>query len=129
VIRIPATGNETVLDAIGQVYGLSQVASRCHIWIARPSLGLEEGEDAILPVDWNAITRRGSSAANYEIVPGDRLFVEARPIICIDENIALYLAPLQRLMGATILAVGTGNVVKFAGRGGAGGLGGFGGGI
>jgi polysaccharide export outer membrane protein len=36
VIRLPSYGNETVLDAISQVYGLPAVAARSRVWIARP---------------------------------------------------------------------------------------------
>ena len=36
VVRLPVTGNETVLDAISQIQGLSQLSSKS-IWIARPS--------------------------------------------------------------------------------------------
>ena len=39
VRRFPVTGNETVLDAISQVNGLSQLSST-HIWIARPAPGI-----------------------------------------------------------------------------------------
>ena len=38
VRRIPITGNETVLDAISSVNGLSQVSS-AHVWVARPAAG------------------------------------------------------------------------------------------
>ena len=38
VRRFPVTGNETVLDAISQVNGLSQLSST-QIWIARPAPG------------------------------------------------------------------------------------------
>ena len=56
VRRLPITGNETVLDAISQVNGLSQVSSK-KIWIARPaphSFGCQQ----ILPIDWDAIAAR-----------------------------------------------------------------------
>ena len=36
VRRLPVTGNETVLDAVSQVNGLSQVSSK-KMWIARPA--------------------------------------------------------------------------------------------
>src|SRR5262249_37193419 len=49
VFRIPITGNETVLDAIGQVGGLQAVASKKRIWVARRTPG--HGEQ-VLPVDW-----------------------------------------------------------------------------
>ena len=45
VRRLPVTGNETVLDAISQIGGLSQVSSK-NIWIARPSASdPREGND------------------------------------------------------------------------------------
>lgn len=72
VVRLPATGNETVLDAISQVGGLSAVSSR-KIWIARPAPA--GTGDQILPVDWKGITQRGQTRTNYQILPGDRVFV------------------------------------------------------
>ena len=36
VTRIPITGNETVLDALSQVNGLSRLSNKHKIWIARP---------------------------------------------------------------------------------------------
>jgi polysaccharide export outer membrane protein len=121
VIRVPATGNETVLDAISQVYGLNFTASRRRIWIARPGYG-EHSEDSILPVDWNAIVRGGSARLNYQVFPGDRIYVQAQPIITVDTYLARFLQPLERLMGGTLLGVGTYNSLKFVGT--AGGLGG-----
>jgi polysaccharide export outer membrane protein len=51
--RFPVTGNETVLDAISQVQGLSRLSSK-NIWIARPS---PSGCDQILPVRWDEIVK------------------------------------------------------------------------
>jgi polysaccharide export outer membrane protein len=73
VRRVPSTGNETVLDAIGQINGLSQLSSR-RIWIARPSASSPE-KGTILSVDWDAITSRGATATNYQVLPGDRIFI------------------------------------------------------
>ena len=73
VRRIPITGNETVLDAISAVNGLSQVSST-KIWIARPAPG-GFGCEQIMPVDYEAITRGGLTATNYQIMPGDRVFI------------------------------------------------------
>jgi hypothetical protein len=36
------------------------------------STGLPE---QILPVDWNGITRAGNTRTNYQLLPGDRLYV------------------------------------------------------
>ena len=52
VVRLPVTGNETVLDAIGQVNGLRPVSEPA------PDLGRParsgRGARQILPVDWEA---------------------------------------------------------------------------
>jgi len=75
VIRLSHTGSETVLDAIAHVGGLSQLSST-KIWIARPApngVGCEQ----ILPVNWKDISQGASTATNYQIMPGDRLFILA----------------------------------------------------
>ena len=66
VSRFPVTGNETVLDAMSQINGLSRLASKSHIWIARP---VPEGNgcDQILPIYWDKITRDGETATNYQV--------------------------------------------------------------
>ena len=48
VVRVPLTGNETVLDAIAQVSGLQAISSK-KIWIARPTPGCDG--NIVLPVD------------------------------------------------------------------------------
>ena len=53
--------------------GLSQVSST-QIWIARPAPG-GTGYEQILPIDYEAISKGGSSATNYQILPGDRVFI------------------------------------------------------
>ena len=77
IVRIPVTGNETVLDAISQVGGLKQQQQRS-MWIARP--GANGAPDQILPIDWEQITRGANSASNYQVFPGDRIFVSDEPI-------------------------------------------------
>ena len=37
VVRLPVTGNETVLDAVASLNGLSPVANRCRIYVVRPA--------------------------------------------------------------------------------------------
>jgi polysaccharide export outer membrane protein len=106
VFRLPVTGNETVLDAISNVRGLPVVASRHRIWLARPGHGNEDGE-TILPVDWKAITRHGSSAKNYQVFPGDRIYVAAQPLISADTYLGRLISPIERILGVTLLTSST----------------------
>lgn len=68
VHRFPCTGNETVLDAIASVSGLPAQFVGGKIWVQR-------GEQT-LPVDWSGITKEGKTATNYQIMPGDRVYVQ-----------------------------------------------------
>jgi polysaccharide export outer membrane protein len=105
VNRFPITGNETVLDAISQINGLSQVSSK-KIWVSRPSVD-GSGRCQILPVDWVAITKCGAGATNYQIFPGDRVFVEQDHLIAFDTRMGKLLAPAERVMGFTLLMTQT----------------------
>ncbi|MER3415696.1 MAG: ABC transporter substrate-binding protein [Gemmataceae bacterium] len=123
VFRLPATGNETVLDAISQVGGLPAVASKKRIWIARPSPS-DLGCDQILPVDWEAITQGGSTATNYQILPGDRIYVHSDHMIRFDTWVAKMVTPFERMFGFTLLGHGTiQNLRKGGGSSGFGGAG------
>jgi protein involved in polysaccharide export with SLBB domain len=126
IYRFPITGNETVLDAISQMGGLQQISSK-RIWIARPTP--EPYKVQVLPVHWEAITAQASPATNYQILPGDRIFIAEDKWIALDTTLAKFTAPLERVMGFSLLGVGT--VSRFSGdvlgRGFGGGFGGFGG--
>jgi polysaccharide export outer membrane protein len=79
VTRLPITGNETVLDAVAQVSGLSDRVAGSRVWIARRAT--KPGEPwQTLPVDWKAITEQGDTKTNYVLLPGDRLYVKPRAI-------------------------------------------------
>jgi polysaccharide export outer membrane protein len=101
IVRFPVTGNETVLDAIAQVNGISRVSSK-RIWIARPMPG-GAGCDAILPVDWREITKGAGTATNYQILPGDRIFIAEDKLIAIDATLNKMIAPFERIFGVTLL--------------------------
>ena len=72
VTRFPITGNDTVLDAIANINGTTEVSSK-KIWIARPVPDSEEL--AILPVDWRGVSAMAATGTNYQLFPGDRVFV------------------------------------------------------
>ena len=111
IMRLPITGNETVLDAISQVSGLTVVSDEKHIWVTRPSR--ESQADQVLPVDWKAVTTRGRSETNYQLMPGDRIFVKADPMITVDTKLARFLAPFERIMGFSLLSASTIQQLKF----------------
>lgn len=111
VVIIPSKGNETVLDAIGQIQGL-QSTSSTRMWIARPGYN-DCGGDQILPVDWVAITQRGDIKTNYQILPGDRLYVSEDKLVALDTAIAKMVSPIERLFGVTLLGTQTAQRLAF----------------
>jgi polysaccharide export outer membrane protein len=104
IAALPVTGNETVLDAIAKVGGLPPVASRRKIWVARPT---PKGCYQLLPVDWEAITKGGDPQTNWQLFPGDRVYVEADPLISIDNAIAKVFQPIERVLGVALLTGST----------------------
>jgi polysaccharide biosynthesis/export protein len=101
LVRVPITGNETVLDALAQVNGLSRLSSK-NIWIARPTPG-EVGCDQILPVSWTEITKGAATATNYQVMPGDRIFIAENKVIALDTFLDQLSAPVERIFGTTLL--------------------------
>lgn len=110
VYRIPATGNECVLDAISQINGLPAVASKKHIWVARRTA--TGGKNNVLPVDWCGIVQRGETMTNYQLFPGDRVYIQADRLITADSWLAKVLAPVERVLGVTLLGSSTVNSIR-----------------
>ena len=101
VARFPVTGNETVLDAIAQVNGLSKLSSK-EIWIARPApSGI--GCDQVLPVDIQAIMKGGATATNYQLLPGDRVFIAQDPWVAFAGIIEKVTSPFEQILGFGLL--------------------------
>jgi polysaccharide biosynthesis/export protein len=116
VARIPVTGNETVLDALAQINQLTRVSTK-NIWIARPTPG-GVGCDQILPVKWDEIVKGGGTATNYQILPGDRLFVSGNKLIALDTAIAKIQQPVERVFGFSQLGAQTIQVLNRFPKGG-----------
>jgi polysaccharide export outer membrane protein len=119
VYRVPVTGSETVLDAISQINGLPPVASKRKIWVARRTPG-DGNPIQVLPVDWKGITQEGVSATNYQVLPGDRIYVKADCLMRIDAALAKFLSPIQRILGTTLLGGATVNTIASGGSSGLG---------
>lgn len=77
----PLSGYETVLDAIVTAGGLTSAANPCKILLARPTDPCECR--VTLPVCYREIVQMGNSGSNYQLQPGDRVFVSSRS--CMDE--------------------------------------------
>jgi hypothetical protein len=75
--RRPVTGNETVLDAINESGGLLAGASIDHVRLIRPS-SPRTGRPRVLPVHLKKILQ-GDVSTNYQLLPGDRLYVNRDP--------------------------------------------------
>jgi polysaccharide export outer membrane protein len=116
VTRLPITGNETVLDGLSQIAGVPAGTSKKRIWVARPS-PTEAGCDQILPVDWYAIVQRGQTATNYQLLPGDRVYLQAQPLVQADVVLAKVFAPIERIFGITLLGASTISEVNAVGTG------------
>lgn len=115
-VRLPCTGNETVLDAIAQIGGLPPVAMKQKIWVARPGCG-------ILPVDWNGIVKKADYSTNYTLRTNDTVYIDSDPELKRDvqrlakgktdestneasdyvKGVAGYVTDLQRALPAVIV--------------------------
>ena len=104
VSKFPITGNDTVLDAIANISGTTEVSSK-KIWIARPVPDSEEL--AILPVDWQGVSALAATGTNYQLFPGDRVFVAEDGRVAYDTSLAKSLAPWERMMGFATLSANT----------------------
>ncbi len=72
VVRVKATGNETVLE--GLVYAADDVPLKSDgvsAWVVR--------DNEVLAIDLPGITKKGQTGTNYILKAGDQLFVQAKP--------------------------------------------------
>jgi polysaccharide biosynthesis/export protein len=115
VVQLPCTGNETVLDAIARIGGISQLSSQ-RIFIARPAPnGI--GAEQILPVNWEEISRGGSTATNYQLMPRDRLYIAEDPYQKFTSLVFKYTQPFERLFGFVSLGTSMANQIRRFGLG------------
>ena len=99
--RLPLTGNETVLDALQYAGGLDPSAATNNIRLVRPA---PPGACCAqtLPVNIAAIMQAGDTATNYQLMPGDRIFVYRDPIVRTTIFINRLAAPFNTVVNATL---------------------------
>lgn len=95
--RVPYTGNETVLDAMSQVNGISQMSST-NIWIARPAPSGNHCAQ-VFPIEWDAIVQDGATGSNYQIFPGDRVFIAEDRATASSNYMRRVQAPFEAFFG------------------------------
>ncbi len=49
----------------------------------------------------------GSTATNYQVFPGDRIFIDSNCLIRFDNRLAQVLNPIERILGAILLGTTT----------------------
>jgi len=73
-----------------------------------------------LPVDWHAITECGQTATNYQVFPGDRIYVKGDALITFDTWVTKIVNPINRMFGVTLLGAETIFTIKNRGLTGTG---------
>jgi polysaccharide export outer membrane protein len=117
VLRFTVAGNETVLDVISQINGLPPFVAKSDIVLARPAPD-DAGCGQVMPVDWIAITQRGCTATNYQVLPGDRIYIYADHMFTFGNFIDKMVSPFERIFGFTILGTQAVSEIHFFHRGG-----------
>lgn len=112
--RLPLTGNETVLDALQYAGGLDPSAATNNIRLVRPA---PPGSTCpqLLPVNIAAIMQAGDTTTNYQLMPGDRLYVYRDPIVRTTIFINRLAAPFNSVVNTTLTYAFAARTVKSIG--------------
>jgi polysaccharide biosynthesis/export protein len=76
--KFQLVGNETVLDGILAAGGMTDRSSWRDVILVRPC---GDGTGLVLKVDIGAVIRLGEAATNYQLAPGDRIYVGSRHLL------------------------------------------------
>ena len=57
-------------------------------------------------MDIDSITRVGDIATNYQVLPGDRIYIAEDKLVALDSNLQKLIAPAERIIGFSLLGVG-----------------------
>ncbi len=97
--RFPITGKETVLDGIAKLETVGNIPGKT-MWVARRAPG-NCGQDQILPINWDEVVSGSRIDTNYQLMPGDRIYVaEDRPS-AIGTFVSKFTAPINKLLGVS----------------------------
>jgi len=76
--KFPLAGNETVLDGIMVAGGMTDRSSWRDVILVRPT---NDGTGQVMKVNYGGIVRSGTAGTNYQLSPGDRIYIGSRNII------------------------------------------------
>ena len=68
-------------------------------------------------MNWEDITKGANTATNYQLMPGDRLFIAQDPMIKFDAVVRKYTAPFERIFGFVSLGTAMANRIDRFGLG------------
>jgi protein involved in polysaccharide export with SLBB domain len=74
----PLTGRETVLDGIAMACGPTCRAARCRMILSRPTA--PDCCRIVVPICYDEIVQQGDTTTNYQLMPGDRIFVPSQSL-------------------------------------------------
>ena len=81
-----------------------------HMWLSRPN-GDDPNKFQVFPINWPAIVKGGSPGTNYQLFPGDRIYVQSNPLIAINNRVNQIWAPVMatfnNMFGLTLLGTST----------------------
>lgn len=72
----PLKGNETVLDAIIAAGGVNSQADQTRVILNKPTVPFDRR--VVLPVCYKHIVQLGDTTTNYQLEPGDRIYVPSQ---------------------------------------------------
>ncbi len=58
-------------------------------------------------MNWKDVTRGGSTATNYQVLPGDRIFISENRLVALDASLERLTRPFERMFGFTALGAQT----------------------
>ncbi len=94
--RFPITGNETVLDAIAQLGRIGMMTSKT-IFVGAPHRETAAGIKSCRSIGMKS-RHVGRTDTNYQILPGDRVYIVEDRATAVDAFIAKLTNPIQRLL-------------------------------
>ena len=103
VLRFPVTGNETVLDAIGQLSqtpGMHKVSSKT-MWVARPVPDSCNEEQICHPLGRHRPRRRDDN--QLPTPAADRLYIVNDNLVAMNNYVNIVTSPIAKLLGVTSL--------------------------